>query len=110
MTLGVALSVSLFGKYALLGLAISIPGDALASLTGKSIGGPKVLNGKTLTGFLAFVVWGGVVGLVLDAPLDFLLLGAAVGAVEMFLVKWENLVLALWASLLALLLFYPTLV
>ncbi len=104
MALGVALSLTLFGKYALIGLAVSIPGDALASVVGRTLGGPKIVNGKSLLGFMAFVFWGGVVGLVFGQPADLLLIGAAVGIVEMFSTRWENLTLGVWGSFLSMLL------
>lgn len=101
MALGVALSLTLFGKYALIGLAVSIPGDALASVVGKTLGGPRIVNGKSLSGFMALLLWSGAVGLVLGDPIDLLLIGAAVGVVEMFSTRWENLTLGVWGSFLS---------
>ena len=100
MTLGVALSLTLFGRWALVGLAISIPGDALASLVGKTMGGPKVLNNKTLSGYVAFVLWSVAVGWAVGRPLEILAVGVIVGMVELLSVRWENTVLGVVSSFL----------
>jgi len=89
MALGVALSLTLFGKYALIGVV------------GKTLGGPRIVNGKSLSGFMALLLWSGAVGLVLGDPIDLLLIGAAVGVVEMFSTRWENLTLGVWGSFLS---------
>ncbi len=101
MTLGVALSLTLFGKWALVGLAVSIPGDALASLVGKTVGGPRLQNGKSLSGYVAFVLWSVAVGLALGRPVELLAVGVVVGAVELLPLRWENTVLAVVSSSLA---------
>ncbi len=100
MTLGVALSLTLFGKWALVGLAVSVPGDALASLVGKTIGGPRVRSGKTLSGYAAFVLWSAAVGLAVGRPLELLVVGLVVGLVELLSSRWENTVLGVASSFL----------
>ncbi|NPA79848.1 MAG: hypothetical protein GXO29_02200 [Thermotogae bacterium] len=101
MTLGVVLSLTLFGGWALVGLAISIVGDALASLVGRTFGWGPLINGKTISGFLAFPLWSLVVAWAVGgSPLTFVAIGVLVGTLEILSLRWENTILGVWASAL----------
>jgi len=101
MVLGIAISLSFFGGWAVIGLAISIVGDALASLFGKLLGGPRLPNSKTIVGFLAFPFWAFLVAISSQLDLlSILLVGVVVGLVEAFGVPWENLSLGVVSSFL----------
>ncbi len=99
MALGIFLNVLVFGKYSLVGLAISILGDAFSALVGKAFGKTKIKNGKTLEGFLAFnfavLILATLSG---EMFLPVLIAGFITSIFELFSVPFENLTLGFISS------------
>ena len=100
MAVGIWISILIFGKYALVGLAVSIFGDAFASIFGKLFGKIGVFNNKTLEGFLAFVLVSLLLG-VLSGELVYMVFitGILCAFVEILSPPLENLSLGFFSSL-----------
>lgn len=99
MGIGVWLCVLIFGKYSLVGLAISIVGDAFASLVGKFFGRIRLKNGKSLEGFLGFNIWVIIMALFSgELFLYILIAGIITSLFELLNPPLENLTLGIVAS------------
>ena len=99
MALGIFLNVLIFGKYSLVGMAISIIGDALSALVGKTFGKRIIRNGKSLEGFLAFNFAVFILAVLSgDMFLPVLLAGFIASIFELFSVPLENMTLGLISS------------
>lgn len=99
MAIGVWLCVLIFGKYSLVGLAISIVGDAFASLVGKFFGRIRFKNGKSLEGFLAFNLWALIIALFSGELFPYVLITGIITSLFEFLSPpLENLTLGIVSS------------
>jgi Cytidylyltransferase family. len=99
MAFGIFINVLIFGKCALVGLAISIIGDAFSALFGKVFGKRRLKNGKSIEGFIAFNLAVFILAILSgDMFLPVLLAGFITSIFELFSVPLENLTLGLISS------------
>jgi len=96
MTVGIFLNVLIFGKYSLVGLAISIIGDAFSALIGKIFGKMRLKNGKSIEGFIAFNFSVFILAILSgDMFLPVLLAGFITSIFELLSIPLENLTLGI---------------
>jgi len=100
MAVGVWINVLIFGKFALVGLCISILGDAFASLIGKFFGRIRFKNGKSVEGFFSFLLVSVILG-ILSPDIGFCIIisGFITALVELTSPPLENLTLGFVSSL-----------
>ncbi len=100
MAIGVWINVLIFGKFALIGLCISILGDAFASLIGKFFGKIRFQNGKSIEGFLSFFFVSVILGILSpEIGLCIIVSGFITALVELTSPPLENFTLGFTSSL-----------